>query len=305
MNKIHEENILEIDLFHRIDINLYPLFISIYEQQSISKAAQILHISQSAVSHALQRLREHLKDDLFIRANRKMYPTPFAEQIYPDIKSALTMIQNISIQRKEFKINSIKTLKIAIHDEIESIIFPKLVQHFQSLNLNIQFLSSKLDRKTMTADLASQQIDFAIDLERSFDPKINFSPLIQDYFVICTQLKTMNQNIYFSSPHIGVSSRRTGMLVEDIFLAKVNPSRQIFLRCQHYSTALQVLEQFPHAILTIPFYLLKSLPISELIHIFEVPVDLPLLNIGMYWHSNFLFNQRHEFLKTEILKIFT
>ncbi len=51
-------------LFHRIDINLYPLFVAIYEQRSISKAAQILCITQSAASHALQRLRQHLQDDL-------------------------------------------------------------------------------------------------------------------------------------------------------------------------------------------------------------------------------------------------
>ncbi len=51
---------------------------AIYEQNSISKAAQILSISQSAASHALQRLRQHLQDDLFVRTGSKMQPTPFA-----------------------------------------------------------------------------------------------------------------------------------------------------------------------------------------------------------------------------------
>ena len=77
---------MDLRNFHRIDINLYPLFIAIYEQNSISKAAQILSISQSAASHALQRLRQHLQDDLFVRTGSKMQPTPFADQIYPEIK---------------------------------------------------------------------------------------------------------------------------------------------------------------------------------------------------------------------------
>ena len=237
MNKINNTSSIELDLFYRIDINLYPLFIAIYEQQSISHAAKILHVSQSAVSHSLQKLREHLQDDLFVRTSRKMYPTPFSEQIYPLIKNALSIIQNISKQRQMFEITTIKSLKIAIHDEIESIVFPKLVQHFQQLQLDIQFFSSKLDRKTILSDLASQQIDFAIDLERSFDQNMAFKPLIQDHFMVCSQLQNMDQHTYFTSPHIGVSSRRIGMLVEDVFLAKRKFSRTIFLRCQHYSTA--------------------------------------------------------------------
>ena len=55
MNQIHNTSPLEVAHFHRIDINLYPLFIAIFEQKSISNAAQLLCISQSAVSHALQR----------------------------------------------------------------------------------------------------------------------------------------------------------------------------------------------------------------------------------------------------------
>lgn len=71
MNQIHNTSPLEVAHFHRIDINLYPLFIAIFEQKSISKAAQLLCISQSAVSHALQRLRVQLKDELFVRSGQK------------------------------------------------------------------------------------------------------------------------------------------------------------------------------------------------------------------------------------------
>ena len=304
MNYIHTKTALEMDLFYRIDINLYPLFITIYEQQSISKAAEHLHISQSAVSHALQKLRDHLQDELFIRANRKMNPTPFAEQIYPKIKEALINLQNISINRKKFEMTEIKSLRIAIHDEIEPLVFPKLVKHFKSLNIDIQFQSSKLDRKTIVTDLASQQIDFAIDLEYSVDSIISFDLLMQDYFVACSVRNTINKEIYLSSQHIGVSSRRTGTLVEDIFLAKHKYSRDILLRCQHYSTALQLLEQYPDAILTLPSYILRESKKSESIFSFNIPIDLPILNIGLYWNINFKSNQRLSFLRSEILKIF-
>lgn len=304
MNHIHNINPLEVGNFHRIDINLYPLFIAIFEQKSISKAAQLLCISQSAVSHALQRLRLQLKDELFVRSGQKMLPTPFAEQIYQPIQTALSTIQNIAIPQHDFDPSMLKSVKIAIHDEIEPIIFPQLVHHFSQLNLDIQFLSSKLDRKNMLADLSAQQIDFVIDLVQPYQENLQFENLIEDHFVACTLQTEMDLSLYLSSPHIGVSSRRTGLLLEDIYLNRQQLSRQIFMRCQHYSTALQVLAQYPKAILTIPHSILKHLHYAQDLKIHQLPIELPKIKMGMYWHEHVRQNPRHQFLRNEILKIF-
>ncbi|MEQ1311919.1 LysR family transcriptional regulator [Acinetobacter sp. XH1639] len=304
MNQIHNNSPLEVAHFHRIDINLYPLFIAIFEQKSISKAAQLLCISQSAVSHALQRLRVQLKDELFVRSGQKMLPTPYAEQIYQPIQMALLSIQKIAMPQQDFRPSMLQSIKIAIHDEIEPIIFPQLVHHFAQLNLDIQFLSSKLDRKNMLADLSAQQIDFVIDLVQPYQAHLQFENLIEDHFVVCTQQTKMNLSLYLSSPHIGVSSRRTGLLLEDIYLNRQQLSRQIFLRCQHYATALQVLAQHPNAILTIPQSILKHLHYSKDLQIHALPIELPKINMGMYWHEHVKHNPRHQFLRNEILKIF-
>ncbi|NHB57467.1 LysR family transcriptional regulator [Acinetobacter sp. 194] len=308
MNTIHTKKShhipMDLALFHRIDINLYPLFIAIYEQNSISKAAQILFITQSAASHALQRLRQLLNDDLFVRSGSKMRATPFAEQIYPAVKYALIAIQNISQQKNSFDPQQIQHLKIAVHDEIEPIIFPKLVQHFQSLNIGIQFISIRLDRKTLASDLAVQQIDFAFDLEQNFGEKIQFQRLFEDQFVVCSHMHEMNTEIYLSAMHLGVSSRRTGLLLEDIYLNQKQLSREILLRCQHYSTALQILEQIPNSILTIPQSILNNLNISDALKIYESPIELPKISLGIYWHLNMKENLRHRFLVKEISKIF-
>lgn len=304
MNLVHDNQYLDVGLFPRIDINLYPLFIAVYEHHSISQAANILCISQSAASHAIQRLRHQMNDDLFIRSGQKMRATPYAEKIYPVIKAALLSLQNLSKQQYCFEPNMVGSLKIAVHDEIEPIIFPKLVQHFRTLNLDIQFLSIKLNRKTVESDLATQQIDFAIDLEQDLG-KLQFQTLVSDRFMLCTRQTNMDLKRYLASQHIGVSSRRTGILIEDFYLHKKQLSRQVFLRCQHYSTALQILEQQSHAILTIPNSILTHLEVSEILNIFEVPISLPKMNMGIYWHPNLNENLRHQFLKEQIKLIFT
>lgn len=304
MNIMHSQDSLDIGAFPKIDINLYPLFIAIFEHQNISQSAQLLFISQSAASHALQRLRSQLNDDLFVRSGTKMLPTPFSEQIYPTIKNALISIQNISQHQQQFSPSMVKTLKIAVHDEIEPLILPKLVKHFHDLNLEIQFTSIKLDRKSMVSNLATQQIDFVIDIEQNISDKIQFDRLLQDQFLVCTQQNEMNLERYLQAEHIGVSSRRTGILVEDVYLNKNQHSRNIILRCQHYSTALQILAERHSLVLTIPASVLKNLDIDESLSVFKFPFSMPDMNMGIYWNQDLELNLRHQFLKNEIIKIF-
>ncbi len=62
-----------------VDLNLLPVFEAVYEQGSLSRAAERLAMTQPAVSHAMTRLRGTFKDELFIRRSRGVMPTPVAE----------------------------------------------------------------------------------------------------------------------------------------------------------------------------------------------------------------------------------
>src|SRR5690606_39834788 len=106
--------------------------------------------------------------------------------------------------------------------------FTQLFALFHQFNTEIQFSIYQRDRKNIIADLAAQQVDFVIDLEQVLGEKIKFERLIQDQFVVCTQQTEMSEHIYLASPHIGVSSRRTGVLIEDLYLSRKQLSRQIF-----------------------------------------------------------------------------
>lgn len=57
--------------------------------------------------------------------------------------------------------------------------------------------------------------------------------------------------------------------------------------------------------LTIPRNVLNHLHIDKSLKIFEVPVKLQKINMGMYWYKDLQENKRHQFLRSEINKIFT
>jgi Bacterial regulatory helix-turn-helix protein, lysR family len=58
------------------DLNLLLVFQAILREGSVARAAERLHLSQPATSHALSRLRHRLKDQLFVRTPTGMTPTP-------------------------------------------------------------------------------------------------------------------------------------------------------------------------------------------------------------------------------------
>ena len=72
-----------------VDLNLLPVFEAVYEEQSLSRAAVRLAMTQSAVSHALTRLRALFGDELFVRRPRGVVPTPTADAIYAKLHDAL------------------------------------------------------------------------------------------------------------------------------------------------------------------------------------------------------------------------
>ncbi|MDW2459423.1 LysR family transcriptional regulator, partial [Vibrio sp. 1249-1] len=75
------------------DLNLIPIFIAIYEEGNLSKAAARLSITQPAVSKALARLRDIYDEPLFHRCTKGVEPTSFAMDIYPAL---LTSVQNFT-----------------------------------------------------------------------------------------------------------------------------------------------------------------------------------------------------------------
>ena len=73
------------DLFHTLDLNLLKTFMILMQERNMRKASQRLFVSQPAISQALQKLRNHFDDELFVKVKTGLEPTPFAESLANDI----------------------------------------------------------------------------------------------------------------------------------------------------------------------------------------------------------------------------
>ena len=75
------------------DLNLLRIFDLLFEERSVSRAARRLNLTQSAVSHALARLREMMGDPLFTRGAGGLHPTARAEELAPQLREILVRIR--------------------------------------------------------------------------------------------------------------------------------------------------------------------------------------------------------------------
>lgn len=78
-----------------IDLNLLMVFVVVYREGSVTRAATILGVTQPAISNALLKLRTHFNDTLFRRQHGRMRPTVRAEQIYQKLSPAIDIIQQL------------------------------------------------------------------------------------------------------------------------------------------------------------------------------------------------------------------
>ena len=84
MNSIH---------FNALDLNLLRVFEALMQERSATRAGERLGLTQSAISHALNRLRYVLRDELFVRGPDGMQPTERAAEIAPRLRQGLLHLQ--------------------------------------------------------------------------------------------------------------------------------------------------------------------------------------------------------------------
>src|SRR5439155_16592138 len=79
--------------FSTLDLNLLRVFDTLIEERSVTHAGERLGLSQSAISHALNRLRYVLRDELFVRVADGTRPTPRAAEVAPRLREGLLQLQ--------------------------------------------------------------------------------------------------------------------------------------------------------------------------------------------------------------------
>ena len=168
-----------------VDLNLLPVFEAVYEEQSLSRAAVRLAMTQSAVSHAVTRLRAVFSDELFVRRSRGVVPTPTAEAIYAKLHDALGSMREAVAERRGFVARtSERKFFLAITHPLGPMIVLRLLERLATAAPKIGISASTRSRPIeLDRALRDGRIDAAIDWIEPQGDQFNSAVLFEDVMV--------------------------------------------------------------------------------------------------------------------------
>jgi DNA-binding transcriptional LysR family regulator len=274
-----------------IDLNLLVVFDAIHREQNLTRAAEKLHLTQPALSHALSRLRDLFRDQLFTRSGRGMLPTPLARTLIGPVRDALKTLERGLFPGQAFDpANTPRNFVVGLRDVMETIWLPVLVKRMQHEAPLLTLASTRVARQDLETDLMAGTLDLAFDIPLPVSSNVRHLPISEEKLAVLARrghpgLATgLNLDTYLAQQHVLVSSRRRGPGLEDLVLQQMGRQRKVALRCQSYLAACQVV-QSTDLLLTMPERLAKALNLSIQNELLAFPGKSPHLSIHMYWSS--------------------
>ncbi len=290
------------DGWNQLDLNLLRVFDVVYSKRSLSEAAAVLCVTQSAVSHAVARLREHVGDPLFTRQGRGVAPTQLAKQLEPAIREALSGRSRALLEGRAFEPRrDVSRVVLALPDELEALLLPEIFAALQESAPQVSLAAVRLERPQLKGDLAAGRFDLALDVARAAEDDLLSERLLADTFCVVSarDRRRLDRESYLAGRHVAVSSRRTGPALEDFRFGIDGVHRKVVVRCQRYETACRIVAT-SDLLLTMPLRLAEVRRRLLDLRVFAPPIRIPGIEIRLYWHRRSDESPVNRWLRTEL-----
>tara|TARA_Y100000739_G_C20610682_1_gene468386 strand:+ start:1151 stop:2053 length:903 start_codon:yes stop_codon:yes gene_type:complete len=289
------------------DLNLFVILNAIYTEGSLTKAAEVVGITQPAVSNALSRLREKFNDDLFVRTGSGMVPTQKTENMINDVQSALTLIQQSVNEPDAFNPASAKrNFKLSLGDVSESRVLPFIMKEIYKEAPNISIGSFAYMRSDQVHALSTNNLDFVVDPVIPVSNEINSTKVFEDDFVVMhregheiSKMKDVSVDNILDQKHLHVSGRKRGLHLIDVELDKIGYKRKVALRCQHFLIAPSIIQSTDLVLMGT-----RSFAKRNNLSFVEIPIDIPSMEYFLIWHKSDEGDGGHNWMKDLIIKAF-
>ncbi len=278
---------------------------------SLTRAAARLHISQPALSHALNRLREQLDDPLFSRQGNRMVASPRAEQLITPIKAALDLLETGLQSRQGFDAaHTEREFRLGLRDVFEAALLPGLMRVLNEEAPGLRISSVQAERRELEAELANGRLDLAMDVLLPLSSDIQRQRISSDRLVVvaaqthpAVKRGKISLENYLAAGHVLVSSRRRGPGLEDMELAREGLERRVVLRCQHYFAACRAVEH-SSLLLTMPERYASLANLGHGNQLLATPFPSPNLDVYLYWHKSRADEPANKWLRDLITQQF-
>jgi len=169
--------------FRGLDLNLLVAFSALMRHRSVTRAAEDIHVTQAALSHALGRLRRFYGDPLFMRAKGAMHPTPRALEITSAVEEALSSVGETFA--KDFDHGSLRrTFRIGLVDFAAAFLMPALMERVGNDAPHVQLATEHMTFDGIRRLLGTPDMDFAIGVLPTTPPSCRRELLFKEQFSV-------------------------------------------------------------------------------------------------------------------------
>ena len=292
----------------QVDLNLFVVLEAIYREGNITRAGHQLNLTQPAISHALKRLRDLLRDPLFVRQGLHMVPTPFTRNMIGQVRQALQLLEvNLHESRSFVPQHARRSFHLSLWEYTEALILPALVQRLLLTAPGMNISTSRVKRRDLEAELARGSVDLAVEIPMTMSDRIRSKQLLRESFVVMARKghpgirHELDLGTYLAQRHVQVSSRRHGPSLVDVELTRRGLRRQVFLRMQHNSAASRVVSK-TDMLLTIPRQQASLVNLGSLNRVYPFPLPEPHLEVHLYWHESVENDPANRWLRDELAR---
>ena len=296
----------------KLDLNLLKVMLAIAKTGSVTLAAESMHLTQPAISHALNRLRDAIGDPLFVRQGPRggqvMVPTTVARSLIPKVEQHLSGLSQAISEVQEFHPETLQaTFTLGLRDIMESMTFPQMMPRFALAAPGVKLISRQIEPGQMEKQLSGGRIDLAVESDIVVGENIRSAYLGEDGLVVVMSnshplRNSLSLTDYAAAKHIVVTLNSAGPELLDKPLQQLNIHRNIALKCQHFFAACQVVAKTDWLTAVPASFardMVKVLPVCAA----PLPFLVPPIPLRLYWHELQHNDPGNRWLRQLALKI--
>jgi DNA-binding transcriptional LysR family regulator len=279
----------------RTDLNLLKIFDAVYEERNLVLAGKRLNLTQSAVSHALGRLRELVGDELFMRTGKGMVPTGRATAMAPALRDSLRRIEATLGAERFAPEESTRRFVVAANDHLTAVLIAPLSRELQEAAPGVDLVIRPSTRLDLAEQIDLGRIDLAIGIFAQVPSRLNSRTLMSQGEAILMRRGhpaarrkfTLRDMAKYPLVTVSVGGEEEGAVGGFILERGLARQSEMFDR-QALEEALQPGQERPRARVTVP----HSLAIPELLRDTDMLSIVPAsLAVALVKNSDLLRRQ--------------
>ena len=283
------------------------------EVGSLTRAAQILDISQPTVSKILTKLRAHFGDPLFVRVGLSMHPTPKALEIAQPLRGLLSASAAMRASTASFDpATSTREFSLIVTEVGMAMLVPPIIAHFEKEGPGLRLRAVPLDSRPFEVRLESGEADVAIGVFPGAAANTRRQRLYTDGYLSAVRkghprLRRLDRDTaILRERHIVVTSSNTGhaahQTLERVMGGKLEPDR-VHVRVPSFLTSAMVASR-TDAVAVLPAKLAEYLADDLDLATFPTPLPLPRIEIAQFWHERVDRDQGHRWFRAALNSLF-